>query len=125
MAKKNVCKYKINAILSYSRRKELLTGELQNYVSPISKVCNRSSATFFFVRNSATGSEVHNIAELRKCGLKLWMPTFVNIFTENETNRKRRFPCVCCNGKWKRQTSVCFLQFETENGNLFSLVSKR
>jgi hypothetical protein len=29
------------------------------------------------------------------------------------------------NGKQKRQTSVCLLQTETENGSLFSLVGKK
>ncbi len=30
----------------------------------------------FLVRNSAIGLAVRNIAELQRCGLKLWMPTF-------------------------------------------------
>jgi hypothetical protein len=29
------------------------------------------------------------------------------------------------NGEWKRQTYVCLLQKEKENGHLFSLVGKR
>jgi hypothetical protein len=29
------------------------------------------------------------------------------------------------NGKWKRQTSVCLLKMETENGSLLFLASKR
>jgi hypothetical protein len=51
---------------------------------------------------------------------------------------KQRIPFVCCkqsencdfhlfaaNGKWKRQTPVCLLQMETENGSVYFLVSKR
>jgi hypothetical protein len=49
--------------------------ELQNCGSQILKVRNRSS-TPFLVRNSAIDLIVRNIAELRRCGLKLRMPTF-------------------------------------------------
>ncbi len=50
-------------------------GELRNYGYQILKACNRSSATFL-VHNTAIDLVVRNIGELRKCGLKLWMPTF-------------------------------------------------
>jgi hypothetical protein len=49
--------------------------ELRNCGSQILKFRNRGSATFL-VRNSAIVLVVRNIAELRKCGLKLRMPTF-------------------------------------------------
>jgi hypothetical protein len=56
--------------------------------------------------------------------------------TENRTNGKQQLPFICCkrktatanfrlsvaNGKRQWQNSVCLLQAETENGNLFSLV---
>jgi hypothetical protein len=35
------------------------------------------------------------------------------------------FRLFATKGKWKRQTSLCLLQMETENGSLFSLVGKR
>ncbi len=60
-------------------------GKLWNCISQILKVCNRSSATFFLVRNSATDLVVRNIAELSRCGLKLRMPNFA------------RFWCLKCN----------------------------
>jgi hypothetical protein len=53
-------------------------GKLRNCVSHILKVCNRSSATFFLVRNSAIDLVVRNIEELRRCGLKLRMPNFAS-----------------------------------------------
>jgi hypothetical protein len=43
---------------------------------------------------------------------------------KNRTNGKWQFPFVCCK-QGKQQTSVCFLQKEMENENLFSLVSKQ
>jgi hypothetical protein len=49
--------------------------ELRNCGSQILKVRNRSSATFL-VRNSEIDLVVRNIAELRRCGLKLRMLTF-------------------------------------------------
>jgi hypothetical protein len=49
--------------------------ELRNCGSQIFMVLNGSSATFL-VRNSAINLAVRNIAELRRCGLKLRMPTF-------------------------------------------------
>jgi hypothetical protein len=48
---------------------------LRNCGSQILKIRNRSSATFL-VRNSEINMVVRNIAELRRCGLKLRMPTF-------------------------------------------------
>jgi hypothetical protein len=53
-------------------------GKLWNCVSQILKVRNRSYATFFSVRNSAIDLVVRNIAELRRCGLKLRMPNFAS-----------------------------------------------
>ncbi len=50
---------------------------MRNCGSHILKVRNRSSATFL-VRNSAIDLVVLNIAELRRCGLELRMPTFDN-----------------------------------------------
>ncbi len=47
-----------------------------------------------------------------------------HIYIQKGTNRKWQFPFVCYK-QWKRQTSVCFLQKETENENLFSLVNKQ
>jgi hypothetical protein len=48
----------------------------------------------------------------------------VNIYTGNKTNEKQQL-LFAANGKWERQISVCLLQKETENGRLFSLLSKR
>ncbi len=60
--------------------------ELWNCGSQILKVRNCSSATFL-VCNSATELLVRNIAELRRCGLKLRMPTFV--YSTVNTSSKR------------------------------------
>ncbi len=49
--------------------------ELRNSGSQILKVRNPNSAAFS-VRNSAINLVVRNVAELRRCGLKLRMPTF-------------------------------------------------
>jgi hypothetical protein len=65
--------------------------ELRNCGSQILKVRNRSSATFL-VRNSATELLVRNIAELRRCGLKLRMPTFVDQSLVNIPAQKRNTP---------------------------------
>ncbi len=44
---------------------------------------------------------------------------------ENGTNGKRQFPFVCFKQKMDTQTSVCFLQPETENRNLFTWVGQQ
>jgi hypothetical protein len=43
---------------------------------------------------------------------------------KKELTENGNFRLFAANRKWKRQTSVCFLQMETENGSLFSLISK-
>jgi hypothetical protein len=54
----------------------------------------------FLVRNSAIDLVVRNIAELRSCGLKLRMPTFVN-FT----------PTI---GSWVSFTAAQVCQYDRE-----------
>jgi hypothetical protein len=41
-----------------------------------------------------------------------------------ELTENYNFCLFAANGKQKRQTFVCLLQMETENGSLFSLVGK-
>ncbi len=77
--------------MSCSRRSGTGT-ELRNCGSQILKVRNSSSATFL-VRNSAIVLVVHNIEELRRCGLKLRMPTFVH-YSVNTTHAKKWYGLV-------------------------------
>ncbi len=75
---------------------------------------------FFLVRNSAIVLVVHNIAELRKCGLKLRMPTFGWCYLA------ARLTCGAANclprnsaaySRWMLQTfaAILFSQFSTGN----------
>jgi hypothetical protein len=50
-------------------------------------------------------------------------PEFHKRKTEPMENGK--YHLLAGNGTQKRQIAVCFLQMETENGNLFSLVGKQ
>jgi hypothetical protein len=43
---------------------------------------------------------------------------------KTELKENGNFHLFVANGKQKRQTSICLLQTETENGSLFFLVGK-
>jgi hypothetical protein len=48
---------------------------------------------------------------------------YICIYTELTENGN--FHLLAANRKQRRQTSICFLQTETENGSLFSLIGKQ